>query len=84
MPKSAFPKVWPGMLKLAMFNALKSAPLTSVRNFSLTWNVFAALNAVSQVLLHKFSKQNEVPQTAPLPVAIPVEPSAQQTHKQPA
>ena len=47
-------------------------------------NVFAALNAVSQVLLHKFSKQNEVPQTAPLPVAIPVEPSAQQTHKQPA
>ncbi len=36
-------------------------------------NVFAALNAVSQILLHKFSKQNDVPQTAPLPVAIPVE-----------
>ena len=35
-------------------------------------NVFAALNAVSQVLLHKFSKQSDAPQTAPLPVAIPV------------
>src|SRR3989454_2827345 len=37
-------------------------------------NVFATLNAVSQILLHKFSKQNEVPQTTPPPVAIPVEP----------
>jgi len=37
-------------------------------------NVFASLNAVSQLLLHKFSKQTEAPQTAPLPVAIPVEP----------
>ena len=37
-------------------------------------NVFATLNAVSQILLHKFSKQDEVPQTVPLPrVAIPVE-----------
>jgi signal recognition particle receptor subunit beta len=36
-------------------------------------NVFAALNAVSQILLHKFSKQSDVPQ-APTPVAIPVEP----------
>src|ERR1700757_829422 len=47
-------------------------------------NVFAALNAVSQVLLHKFSKQNDVPQSAPLPVAIPVEPSPPQSKKQPA
>jgi hypothetical protein len=38
-------------------------------------NVFAALNAVSQILLHKFSKQSEGPQNvAPAPVAIPVEP----------
>jgi len=36
-------------------------------------NVFAALNAVSQILLHKFSKQNEVPHTTLLPVAIPAE-----------
>ena len=39
-------------------------------------NVFAALNAVSQILLHKFSKQNEVPDTVSAPVAIPVEPSS--------
>jgi signal recognition particle receptor subunit beta len=37
-------------------------------------NVFAALNAVSQILLHKFSKQSDVPST-PSPVAIPVEPT---------
>src|SRR5437660_6853124 len=36
-------------------------------------NVFATLNAVSQILLHKFSKQSEVTQTTPPPVAIPVE-----------
>ena len=42
-------------------------------------NVFATLNAVSQILLHKFSNQDEVPQTVPQPrVAIPVEaPTAQ-------
>jgi signal recognition particle receptor subunit beta len=34
-------------------------------------NVFATLNAVSQVLLHKFSNQNEVPRTTPVAVAIP-------------
>ena len=38
-------------------------------------NVFAALNAISQILLHKFSKQSDVPSTTPAPVAIPVEPS---------
>src|SRR5205823_14937633 len=37
-------------------------------------NVFASLNAVSQILLHRFSKQDDVPQTTPPPVAIPVEP----------
>src|SRR6266849_1501643 len=36
-------------------------------------NVFATLNAVSQILLHKFSKQNEVPQTTSPPVAGLVE-----------
>jgi len=36
-------------------------------------SVFAVLNAVSQILLHKFSKQNEVPRAAPLSVAIPAE-----------
>ena len=47
-------------------------------------NVFAALNAVSQILLHKFSKQSEAPQGAPLPVAIPVEPSSSQAQQLPA
>ena len=42
-------------------------------------NVFAALNAVSQILLHKFSKQKDIPQGPPLPVAIPVEPPVAQT-----
>jgi len=37
-------------------------------------NVFASLNAVSQILLHKFSKQSDTPKTTPAPVAIPVEP----------
>ena len=41
-------------------------------------NVFASLNAVSQILLHKFSKQSDVPKTAPAPVAIPVEPPVAQ------
>jgi GTPase SAR1 family protein len=36
-------------------------------------NVFATLNAVSQVLLHKFSKQSDLPQTTPVAVAIPVD-----------
>jgi mutual gliding-motility protein MglA len=34
-------------------------------------NVFAVLNAVSQILLHKFSKQNEVPNVTPVALAIP-------------
>ena len=38
-------------------------------------NVFSALNAVSQILLHKFSKQSDVPPTVAPPVAIPVEPA---------
>jgi mutual gliding-motility protein MglA len=42
-------------------------------------NVFAALNAVSQILLHKFSKQGDVPQAASPRIAIPVESSAPQT-----
>jgi hypothetical protein len=41
-------------------------------------NVFASLNAVSQILLHKFSKQSDVPKTPPPPVAIPVEPPVKQ------
>src|SRR5213595_1673648 len=47
-------------------------------------NVFAALNDVSQILLHKFSKQSEAPQGAALPVAIPVEPTSPETQKLPA
>src|SRR5205823_5006908 len=47
-------------------------------------NVFAALNAVSQILLHKFSKQSEAPQGAPLPVAIPVEPNPSRSQRLPA
>ena len=39
-------------------------------------NVFASLNAVSQMLLHKFSKQGAAaPTGAAAPVAVPVEPS---------
>lgn len=39
-------------------------------------NVFASLNAVSQMLLHKFSKQGEAaPSGAPPPVARAVEPN---------
>jgi hypothetical protein len=39
-------------------------------------NVFASLNAVSQMLLHKFSKQGEAaPSDTPPPVARPVEPN---------
>ena len=37
-------------------------------------NVFASLNAVSQILLHKFSKQSDSTKSAALPVAVPVEP----------
>jgi hypothetical protein len=38
-------------------------------------NVFASLNAVSQMLLHKFSKGDAAPAGAPPPVATPTEPS---------
>src|SRR5438309_2851392 len=44
-------------------------------------NVFATLNAVSQILLHKFSKQSEVTQATPPPVAIPVEPPTRTPEK---
>src|ERR1700738_533340 len=47
-------------------------------------NVFAALNAVSQILLHKFSKQSDVPQSVAAPVAIPVEPRMAQKQSAPA
>jgi signal recognition particle receptor subunit beta len=36
-------------------------------------NVFAALNAVSQMLLHKFSKQNEIPDGTGSKIAIPAD-----------
>src|ERR1051326_6561992 len=38
-------------------------------------NVFAALNAGSQMLLHKFTKQSDAPRTPPVAVAIPDEPT---------
>src|SRR5437660_4646503 len=47
-------------------------------------NVFAALNAVSQILLHKFIKHSEAPQGAPLPIAIPVEPAPPEARQLPA
>jgi hypothetical protein len=48
-------------------------------------NVFAALNAVSQILLHKFSKQNQLPPHMPAPtVAIPVEPTLRKEEGTPA
>src|SRR5213592_3568551 len=47
-------------------------------------NVFAALNAVSQILLHKFSKHSEAPQGVPLPIAIPVEPAPPEARQLPA
>jgi hypothetical protein len=43
------------------------------------------LNAISQILLHKFSKQSDVPSTvAAPPVAIPVEPDGKQNQGVPA
>jgi hypothetical protein len=40
-------------------------------------NVFGSLNAVSQMLLHKFSKQGDAPSpAAPSPIAVAVEPGA--------
>jgi hypothetical protein len=47
-------------------------------------NVFATLNAVSQILLYKFSKQSEVPHTPPPPVAIPIEPATPEKENAPA
>src|SRR5207237_9323229 len=47
-------------------------------------NVFAALNAISQILLHKFSKQSEVPSGVAAPVAIPVQPDTQTNQGIPA
>lgn len=41
-------------------------------------SVFAALNAISQILLYKFSKRDDLPRTPPPPVAIPVEPPTSQ------
>ncbi|MDQ2918664.1 MAG: hypothetical protein M3R10_02155, partial [Verrucomicrobiota bacterium] len=38
-------------------------------------NVFASLNAVSQILLHKFSKQSDPPKATPPPVVVPSEPA---------
>jgi signal recognition particle receptor subunit beta len=47
-------------------------------------NVFAALNEVSQILLHKFSKQGGAPQTSPVSLAIPVEPPTAEKESAPA
>lgn len=47
-------------------------------------NVFATLNAVSQILLHKFSKQNDVPANTPPAVALPADSVAPQTEVAPA
>ena len=47
-------------------------------------NVFATLNAVSQILLHKFSKQNDVPQTIAPTAAVPGNPTPAQSETNPA
>jgi len=47
-------------------------------------NVFATLNAVSQILLHKFSKQNDVPQTIAPTGAVPGNPTLAQSETTPA
>src|ERR1700741_5139737 len=41
-------------------------------------NVFASLNAVSLILLHKFSKQTDAPKTPPPPVAVAGAPRVKQ------
>src|SRR6266487_530834 len=46
-------------------------------------NVFAALNAVSQILLHKFSKQSDVPNVTATPVAVSEEPPLPQSQGAP-
>ena len=47
-------------------------------------NVFATLNAVSQILLHKFNKQNDVPSTTAPAVAVPAGPVVPQSEVAPA
>jgi signal recognition particle receptor subunit beta len=47
-------------------------------------NVFASLNAVSQILLHKFSNQADAPRSAPPPVAVPIEAPLVRPHTTPA
>lgn len=47
-------------------------------------NVFATLNAVSQILLHKFNKQNDVPSNTAPAVAIPAGPIVAQSEVAPA
>jgi signal recognition particle receptor subunit beta len=82
--KRDLPNVAPANYMEYVFNNRKKR-LQSFETISSTGqNVFAALNAVSQILLHKFSRQNDVPHTAPLPVAIPVEPTGQRIQNLPA
>lgn len=79
--KRDLPNVAPVNYMEYVFNNRKKR-LQSFETISSTGqNVFAALNAVSQILLHKFSRQNEVPHSAPLPVAIPVEPPSRPIQK---
>jgi len=47
-------------------------------------NVFATLNAVSQILLHKFNKQNDVPSNTAPAVAITAGPIVAQSEVAPA
>src|SRR5947199_321152 len=75
--KRDLPNIAPlNYLEYVLNNRKKRAQSVEVAS-STGQNVFAALNALSQILLHKFSKQSDAaPQTAPAPVAIPVEPAA--------
>src|SRR5438876_4865934 len=82
--KRDLPNIAPiNYMEYALNNRKKRLPSFEVIS-STGQNVFAALNAVSQILLHKFSKQKDIPQGPPLPVAIPVEPNAPQTKMLPA
>jgi signal recognition particle receptor subunit beta len=47
-------------------------------------NIFATLNGVSQILLHKFSKQNDVPQSVAPTLATPAKPAVSKGEAAPA
>src|SRR5712692_576753 len=76
--KRDLPNIAPvNYMEYVLNNRKRRAPSFEVIS-SMGQNVFASLNAVSQILLHKFSKQSEVPKMTGPPVALPVEPPVPQ------